>query len=669
MSVHLEGLNPEQRAAVLKTEGALLVLAGAGSGKTRVITYRLAWLLERGTRPEDILALTFTNKAAQEMRERAALMVGATARRCTLSTFHSLGVRFLREEASAVGRTSRFTILDEGDQRAVVKDAIIQQGLDPKKFQPPVILARLSDFKGQLQRPVGADPESRCAAMIFETYERRLRLMNAVDFDDLIRLPVLLMEENPEVGARWGRRYRYLMVDEYQDSNGAQLRLLKALSRGWGNLCVVGDDDQSIYGWRGAVASNILKFDKHFPGAEVIALTQNYRSTNYILRAANAVIGHNEERHPKTLWSALGDGEKLRYRCLSQGEEEARWVLNDLLSWRQRERRPWSDFALLYRTNQQARIFEELARSLQIPYRVLGGSQFFDRKEIRDLFAYLRLLVNPLDEAALRRVINYPPRGIGDGTLQRLLDHSAESGRPLWHLCARPEEVQGIQRAQSGHLKRFVEEMRTLATEVERRPWGELGELVLDRFKFRDALAEGAITSKKSEKRWGHLQEALQGLERAHQRAEGDLASYLNYMSLEGRREREESEDVQVTLMSLHSSKGLEFPCVYLVGFEEEWLPLARVIDESGSAAIAEERRLLYVGITRAKYRLTLTSARRRLSRSRLVPRRASRFIKELPSECFAGGLDGEADEAEREASRERGAAAIGALVSLLKGE
>jgi superfamily I DNA/RNA helicase len=682
MSVDLSGLNPEQRAAVEHTEGPLLVLAGAGSGKTRVITFRIAHLLAQGVTPERILALSFTNKAATEMRERLVSLTGEAGRRCHASTFHALGVRFIKLEYEAAGLRPKFSILDEADQLDAVKQALAQLRLDPDRYAPEGLLSQIGHFKSQLLNPASVGG-ARVAAMCFEAYQRRLRLMNAVDFDDLIRTPVVLMESNKALREKWGRRYHYIMVDEYQDTNGAQLRMLKALA-GNRNLCVVGDDDQSIYGFRGAVASNILRFGEQFEGARTIALTQNYRSTNLILRAANHVIAHNTERHVKELWSAHGEGEPLRYRLLEHGDEEAEWVAKELIRLKHAKGLAWSDIAILYRTNQQSRAFEEAVRHLNVPYRVVGGTKFYDRKEIKDALAYLRLLVNPTDENALRRIINTPSRGIGDNTIERLAHTSLTTGVSMWRLCDEVGRVEGLSaQARSAvrgfyeMLQPFIEPLNTPLHTLNVRPWGELFLELMAVVRFKEGLIKQYRDAAQVEKRWANLEEMANSLTWAQSRGQDeDLSAYLNRVALDYPKEGDDEVKDEVSLMSLHSSKGLEFHTVFFVGFEEGWLPHERVLEES-FGEVDEERRLAYVGITRAKRSLTLTGAKKRLSFGKLKRRKPSRFLDEIPEELFEGGEgrgklggptrdEAPTQEEERAAAEERNAA-IDAMLATLK--
>ncbi len=654
----LSSLNPQQREAVTTTEGPLLVLAGAGSGKTRVITVRIAHLLDRGVAADRILALSFTNKAAGEMQERVKHMVGRAGRGAVLSTFHALGVQFLREEATAVGLSKGFTILDEGDQKDAVRLALERLGFDPQRYDPSAVHARVSHFKGRLEAPNprlgGVDA---VVHHVLPLYEQRLRAMNGVDFDDLIGMPVRTMETDPEVSERWAHRFRYVMVDEYQDTNGAQLRMVKGLVRGHGNVCVVGDDDQSIYAWRGAVAGNILAFDKHFPGARMIALTQNYRSTNNILRAANHVIRNNVERHDKTLWSDHGDGALLRYQRTDNDEDEARWVATDLLGQRRLLSLNWRDFAILYRTNAQSRVVEDAVRQADIPYRVVGGTRFYDRKEVRDLVGYLRVIANPFDEAAFRRIVNYPMRGIGDVTIQRIGDHARDTGEPFWRLVERPDRVPDVGPKAQRQLVALDALLRTFRARFPREPFGEVCRDLIRKLDFADALVRVHKQPRQVRKRLDNIEEVASALAAFQaRRPDGSLDDYLARLSLDTRRQEDGDAGAdEISLMTLHGSKGLEFPFVYLVGFEEGLMPHQRVLD--GDGELAEERRLVYVGITRAQQHLTLTGADRRLKFGRISRRRPSRFLDEIPEALFAGGRSGavpppsEAERAEKNRS------------------
>ncbi|MCA9543119.1 MAG: UvrD-helicase domain-containing protein [Myxococcales bacterium] len=640
----LSGLNPQQYEAVVTTEGPVLVLAGAGSGKTRVITFRIAHLLDQGVPPERILALSFTNKAAGEMRERLIDMVGKPARKCLLSTFHALGVFFLKQEAANVGLAPGFTIMDEADQRDAVRRALKQLGFDTDRYDPKVVHARISHHKGRMTQP---DPRygrlDGVVRHVLPLYEQRLKAMNAVDFDDLIGIPVRAMERDADIAERWAQRFRFVMVDEYQDTNGAQLRMVKGLVRGYGNVCVVGDDDQSIYAWRGAVAGNILRFDEHFPGSRTIMLTQNYRSTNNVLRAANHVIRNNAERHEKVLWSQNGDGPRLRYHVADTDDAEAHWMATDLLRLKHSYDLHWRDLAVLYRTNSQSRVVEEAIRAAGIPYRVVGGTKFFDRKEVRDVLAYLRVIANPYDEAAWRRIVNYPARGVGDKSVHALGAQALAQDEPFWLYVAEPERVADLPpRAAKGlqHLHGIVEAYRRRFAAGE--PLGEVCRDLIRTVGFADELVRTYATDRRQvQKRLENVQEVASALKAFQDREPGgSLEDFLARTSLDTRREEPGSADAdEVSLMTLHGSKGLEFLAVWLVGWEEGILPHQRTLD--GEGEIAEERRLAYVGITRAKRHLTLSGARKRLKFGRVVGRKPSRFLEEIPDELFEGGRTG----------------------------
>lgn len=655
----LSSLNPEQRRAVTTTEGPVLVLAGAGSGKTRVITYRVAHLLDRGVPPERILAVSFTNKAAGEMRERVVRLVGKAGEGVVLSTFHALGLRFVREEAEACGLSATVSILDEGDQVDAVRQALKQLGYPPDAYEPRAVHARLSFHKGRLSTPdpYAGHPLDAAVARVLPLYEQRLRAMSAVDFDDLIALPVRTMQNDPEVAARWATRFRYLMIDEYQDTNGAQLQLVKLLARGFGNVCAVGDDDQSIYGWRGAEAGNILRFDEHFPGATIIALTQNYRSTNAILRAANHVIAHNRDRHEKRLWSALGDGEKVRYLLAENDEVEAHWIAGDLLRTRNARNLSWRHFGVLYRTNAQSRVIEDAMRAAGIPYRLVGGTRFYDRKEVRDLVAYLRVIANPFDEAAWRRIVNYPSRGIGDTSIQRIGDYARATGTAFWRLVAAPERVPGLTPAVRAALQSLDALIGRFRTRFEEGPLAEACRELVTEAGFANELARTCKDTRQFRRRLDNLEEVASALAAFEAREpQGRLEDYLARLSLDTRREEDQDAGAdEVSLMTLHAAKGLEFDVVYLCGVEEGLMPHQRALDGDGD--IAEERRLAYVGITRARRLLTLTGARARLKFGRLQRRQPSRFLAEIPAELIDGGHAGRPaapSEQEREAHARR---------------
>jgi DNA helicase-2/ATP-dependent DNA helicase PcrA len=670
-------LNPQQQAAVFQTEGPVLVLAGAGSGKTRVITYRIAYLVSQGTDPADVLALSFTNKAATEMKERVLDLVGAPAKRAHLSTFHALGLQFLRQEFIHAGLSKNFTILDEGDQLAIVSELMKEIGFDSEKYDPKVVHMVLGHYKSRLERP---DPRrggiDGVVSRLSPLYGRRLRALNAVDFDDLIALPVWLLETNEEIAYRWSGKFRYIMVDEYQDTNLAQLRLLKGLAKRHSNVCAVGDDDQSIYGWRGAEAGNILRFDQHFVGAKTIALTQNYRSTNRILRAANELIVNNTDRHKKSLWSELGEGEELRYLEADDGDAEARWVATDVLSTRRQFNCPWSSFAILYRTNAQARVLEEVIRSQEVPYRIIGGTRFYDRKEIRDLVAYLRLISNPWDESALRRIINFPARGIGDTSIERIAQHSANSEVPFFRLIEKPESVPDLSTSVRSALRKFNDFIAGFRSGFRESgaDFGQLCRDLVNSIDFRNVFSRTEKDVRRLMRRLDNLDEVAVALTTFQERnPKGGLEDYLSMLSLDRSKDEEEEDDNVVSLMTLHSSKGLEFDHVYLVGFEEGFVPHIRMADRSTSGTapvdITEERRLVYVGLTRAKRRLTLTGAKRRLKFGRTLTRKPSRFLYEIPDELFAGDRSGKVPDLTGEELQQKGLSAFDEMLKLVDNE
>ncbi|MEE2788676.1 MAG: UvrD-helicase domain-containing protein [Myxococcota bacterium] len=673
-------LNPEQRQAVMTTDGPLLVLAGAGSGKTRVITYRIAHLIESGVSPANIVALSFTNKAANEMKERVLELVGVRARHAVLSTFHALGLRFLKEEYEHAGLMKGFTILDEGDQVAAVRDIIVSLGFDPKVWDPKLVHHRMSDYKSRFQRPDGRGGGiDGLAAQVAPLYGRRLRVMNAVDFDDLISVPVWLLAKNQDLAYRWSGRFQYIMVDEYQDTNASQLKFLKGLANRHGNVCAVGDDDQSIYGWRGAEAGNILRFDQHFPGAKMIALTQNYRSTNGILKAANALIAHNQDRYEKTLWSRLGDGEGLRYLEADDGAEEARWVSTHQIGHKRKHETNWSDYAILYRTNAQARLLEDAIRQLKVPYKIVGGTRFYDRKEVRDLTAYLRVIANPWDETAYRRIINFPARGIGDQTIQKLGAVAQDKQMPFFRVIESPDLVPGLGPSIKDTLRSldglFADFRQQFA--ARERSFGQICRALITRIDFRNAFARTDREIKRVAMRLEHLEEMCNALDHFEQmHPESRLDDYLSSVLLDRQREDENEEDEQlVSLMTLHSSKGLEFPVVYFVGFEEGFLPHTRNPSRGRTAAtvtpteVEEERRLAYVGLTRAKRTLTLTSARRRLRFGKAQARKPSRFLYQIPESLFEGDRSGQLPELSGEALQNRGREAFAQMLEWVKGD
>ncbi len=630
---YLADLNPAQREAVLATEGPLLVVAGAGSGKTRVLTYRVAHLINAcGVKPNEILAITFTNKAAGEMRERLEGLLGPVARSIWILTFHAACGRILRREAQRLGYRSNFTIYDQADQVRLTKACLEELERDPKRFVPRGIHAQISAAKNQLVTP--ADYAERVAsfydqtvAEVYDLYQRRLFASNAVDFDDLLMLTVQVLERFPEARERWQKAFRYVLVDEYQDTNHAQYRLLRLLAERHRNVCAVGDPDQSIYAFRGADIRNILEFERDFGETRTIALEQNYRSTNTILQAANAVISNNRERKPKNLWSDLGEGEPVRALEVEDEHAEARFVAAEIALLVE-EGYNGSEIAVFYRTNAQSRVLEDVLVRQGVGYQVIGGPRFYERAEVKDVVAYLQAIDNPYDAVSLQRVANRPRRGIGDASLARLQSHADAQGLSLWEALGHAEEA-GISGAPLRAVRQFQTVLQSLQAGALELEVPEVIERVLERSGYLDALrAERTI---EAQGRMENLQE-LVGVAQEYQATaqEPSLSGFLQEISLYSDQDAIRGEQSLVTLMTLHNAKGLEFRAVFMIGMEEGIFPHARSIEEQG---LEEERRLAYVGMTRAQERLVLTHASARSlwgSRSYNLP---SRFLDELPED------------------------------------
>ena len=647
MNLSLDTLNPEQRAAVHHIDGPLLLLAGAGSGKTRTITQRIGYLILKGVEPENILAVSFTNKAAGEMRERVADLVGhRIAERATLSTFHSLGANILREHIGKLGYRTPFTILDQGDQLSLLRDILNDLRLDPKVVDPRGILFLVSRAKMAFDEPAALKefrfhPLMPYAQKVFPKYQSALRGLNALDFDDLICLPVRLFREHEEVRCSYGTRYRYVMVDEYQDTNHTQLLFVQEIVRDHNNVCVVGDDDQSIYAFRGAVAGNILDFERQFPGARVIKLEQNYRSTNAILKAANAVIANNPARKEKNLWSAKGDGKPVRIVVCDDEREEAEYVAAEIDRMRSESGRPWGDYAVLFRSNPQTRIFEEAFRTHDVPYRIIGSQEFFDRREVKDVIAYLRVCSNPNDEVSFRRVVNVPPRGVGATSMERLAAEAVEGGVSFWQVvcdvAAKRRTIEGLRSSSIEKLSELVDVVRR-----HRVRFAQPGDLVgksralLADLHFIDYLRSSENSDDLARRRVENVNEFLDSFAEWEAQGGNALDAYLTRITLDSAVPDGDADVDAVQLLTLHSSKGLEFPVVFLVGMEEGYLPHARAVEEPGG--IEEERRLCYVGITRAQEQLTLTRARARKRFGSEETREPSRFLKEIPAELLERG-------------------------------
>jgi DNA helicase-2/ATP-dependent DNA helicase PcrA len=631
----LEGLNDPQREAVLHGEGPLLILAGAGSGKTRVLTHRIAHLVGTGQAAAgEILAITFTNKAAQEMRERVEALVGRRARAMWVMTFHSACARMLRADAERLGYTRGFTIYDEQDSLRLVKNCIEELDIDPKRFAPRGIRNQISEAKNALldaeayRLKVGSFFE-QTAADVYDLYEPRLHAANAMDFDDLLFRCVNLFELFPEVRDRYRRSFRHVLVDEYQDTNRAQYRWLQLLCEEHRNIAVVGDDDQSVYGWRGADIRNILDFERDWPDAAVVKLEQNYRSTQTILSAANAVIANNRARKEKSLWSELGDGEPLHVRELEDEHAEGRFVVSEIERLVD-EGASRSDIAVFYRTHAQSRVLEDMLVRYGVPYQVLGGPRFYDRAEIKDALAYLTLLVNPADAVAFGRIVNSPRRGIGQTSQARLIGHANTIGEPIWDVAAAPEKVPGLAAAATKAVGRFMSVMERLRERVEGGAGvGDLLAETLEETGYTEALqAERTV---ESQVRLENLEE-LVGVGREYDATaeEPSVEEFLQQIALFSEQDKLQDEQGLVTLMTLHNAKGLEFGTVFLIGLEDGVFPHSRSI-ESGD--LEEERRLAYVGMTRAKRELYLTYARTRALFGSRDWNMRSRFVDEVPVE------------------------------------
>jgi DNA helicase-2/ATP-dependent DNA helicase PcrA len=639
--VLLESLNPTQLDAVQHTEGPLLILAGAGSGKTRVLTHRVAYILEQGlAAPEEVLAITFTNKAAGEMKDRVALLVGPDSRKMWVSTFHAFCSRILRVHAEKLGYKREFTIYDGADQVRLVKRCIVELGKDPKRFNPRSFQAQISAAKNVLMTPDDylRSTEGYIAenvAEVYDLYQTRLYENNAMDFDDLIMQTVALLEIFPDVRERYQTRFKYIHVDEYQDTNHAQYRLVNILAAARRNLCVVGDDDQSVYSWRGADIRNILDFERDYPEAKVVKLEQNYRSTQTILDAANSVVANNASRKPKELWTAGPQGERIRVFTAVDEYAEARFLVSEIERLMDSGASP-RDMAVFYRTNAQSRALEDVLVREGVPYQVVGGVRFYERAEIKDAMAYLAVISNPNDAGALERIINVPKRGLGSTSVARLQDHARRNGISLYEALAEADAVDltGAAKKACQALHNLFEGWRVAAREVSPT---ELIGAVLDESGYRAELeAENTI---EAESRLENLEE-LMNAAREYERFEPvpTVEGFLQEQALYSDQDTLNTEGGQVALMTLHNAKGLEFDHVFVVGMEEGTFPHARSLDEQN---LEEERRLCYVGITRARQTLTLSYAKLRSNWGEREYQMPSRFLSEIPEALKAGTVPG----------------------------
>lgn len=636
----LDGLNREQQQAVQHTEGPLLILAGAGSGKTKVLTVRIAYLLAQGVNPYEILAITFTNKAAKEMKSRVEGLVGDVANRIWLSTFHSFCAKFLRFELdNFLGYNSNFTIYDTSDSQVVIKAALKALNLDDKYYPVGAMISAISDAKNKLMfasdyRKQARDFYQQKVADVYEYYERELRKNNALDFDDLLLVAVKLLQSNAAVLDKYSKRFKYVMIDEYQDTNHAQYLLAYLLSSHWKNIAVVGDADQSIYAWRGADIQNILDFEKDYPNCTSIKLEQNYRSTKIILDAANAVIDHNEGRPEKNLWTDKVEGAKIQHFTAQSEHEEAAFIGDTIVKKHDIHGVPYGDMAILYRTNAQSRVLEEALIKRALPYTMVGGTKFYDRKEIKDVLAYLRVLYNPFDDLSLLRIINVPKRSIGATTVSKLQDYARENGTSLFMTLTQLYLVDTIKGKTKEKLEEFGILIFTLVAEMDDKSVLDILEAILDRTGYLAQLEES--TDPQDQARAENIGELLSvAKDFQDTNPTGTVEDFLEQVALVNDVDSFEQEESKVTLMTLHAAKGLEFPIVFLGGLEEGLFPHSRTL--MNPEEIEEERRLAYVGITRAEKELYISNATTRTVFGRTSSYLPSRFIDEIPAELVDG--------------------------------
>lgn len=657
MSIY-DSLNGPQREAVYHTEGPLLILAGAGSGKTRVLTHRIAYLIEeKGINPWNILAITFTNKAAGEMRERVDQIVGFGAESIWVSTFHSTCVRILRRHIDRLGYDTNFTIYDTDDQKTLMKDVCKRLQIDTKVYRERNLLAAISAAKNELITPEEYRLQSegdfgrQKIASVYEEYEKQMRANNALDFDDLLLKAVQLFQTQPEVLDYYQERFRYIMIDEYQDTNTVQFQLVSLLAAKYRNLCVVGDDDQSIYKFRGANIRNILNFEQVFEDARVIKLEQNYRSTSTILDAANAVIRNNRGRKEKTLWTDNGQGEKITFRQFDTAYDEAEYIVGDIKENIENGRCNYNDNAVLYRTNAQSRLLEEKLVAANIPYKIVGGINFYARREIKDLLAYLKTIDNARDDLAVRRIINVPKRGIGLTSVNRLQEYALARDISFYEALLGADLIPGIGRG-IARLESFAALMEHFRTRADEISISQLLDEILETTGYIEELkTEGEIEAEARIENIDELKNKIAAYEEACQE-QGErptLSGFLEEVALVADVDSLDENSDYVVLMTLHSAKGLEFPQVYLAGMEDGLFPSYMTITADDPEEIEEERRLCYVGITRAKEHLTLTCAKRRMVRGETQYNKMSRFLKEIPMELLATGIKFEKEEREEE--------------------
>lgn len=657
MSIY-DTLNEQQKEAVLHTEGPLLILAGAGSGKTRVLTHRIAYLIEeKGINPWNILAITFTNKAAGEMRERVDNLVGFGSESIWVSTFHSMCVRILRRHIDLLGFDTNFTIYDTDDQKTLMKDICKLLQIDTKLFRERSLLAAISQAKNEMITPeefriqAQGDFSRQKIASVYEEYEKQMRANNALDFDDLLVKAVQLFQTQADVLDYYQERFRYIMVDEYQDTNTVQFELVRLLSAKYRNLCVVGDDDQSIYKFRGANIRNILDFEQVFPDAKVIKLEQNYRSTSNILNAANAVIRHNHGRKDKTLWTDNGEGDKINVRQFDTAFDEAEYIVGDIRERVESGKAAYNDHAILYRTNAQSRMFEEKFVTANIPYKIVGGINFYARREIKDLLAYLKTIDNGRDDLAVRRIINVPKRGIGLTSINRVQEYASGREIGFYEALRAVDLIPNIGRSAS-KLESFVALIEHFKTDAKELTISELMQEILEETGYIESLKEEG--SEEAESRIENIDELISKITAYEETCEdrdepATLNGFLEEVALVADIDSLDESNDYVVLMTLHSAKGLEFPHVYLAGMEDGIFPSYMTITADDPEEVEEERRLCYVGITRAEEELTLTCARRRMIRGETQYNKMSRFLKEIPMELLSTGAVFQKPEPEEE--------------------
>lgn len=642
MSIY-DKLNEQQKGGVFTTEGAVLILAGAGSGKTGVLTHRIAHLIDDlGVNSYNILAITFTNKAAKEMKERVDRLVGMGADSAWIMTFHAACVRILRRYICRIGYDNNFTIYDTDDQKSVIKDILKRKNLDPKQYKDRTILSVISNAKDNLISPddmyqsSGGNYNTMKTAEIYREYQEQLKKNNAVDFDDIIGLTVKLFNEDKEVLRYYQERFRYIMVDEYQDTNRAQFNLIRLLAGGHGNLCVVGDDDQSIYKFRGADINNILDFEKYFNDAKIIKLEQNYRSTQKILDVANEVIKNNAGRKDKRLWTSVKDGTKVIFNVYENGYEEARGIAEDIAHRHLHDRKDYSDFAILYRTNAQSRSLEEKLIEKNIPYRIYGGINFYARREIKDILAYLKTIDNARDDLAVKRILNVPKRGIGAASVAKVDDYAYENDITFYVALRQAKEVPGLQRAVS-KVEGFVTQIEVLKSKSQYIGVGKLIEEIIETVGYSDYIDAESESDEQATERRQNIDELISKAVQYEETVdEPSLSGFLEEVALVADIDNLDENNDMVSLMTIHSAKGLEFPIVYLAGMEDGLFPSYMSISTGDESDIEEERRLCYVGITRAKETLIMSAARMRTVRGETQMNRTSRFVREIPKELLA---------------------------------